>query len=94
MFVKELDVPIVNSLRNGFPNLMRGPSFDHIQCRPAVFRLSSRARTHEQGIFQLALQVVLFDMICEHCRDFPVARELVSWTFGAAHGQSIDLLHN
>jgi hypothetical protein len=47
MFVKELDIPIVNSLRNGFPNLMRGPSLDHIQCRPAVFRLGSRARTHE-----------------------------------------------
>ena len=55
MLIKKLDIPIIDTFRDSFPHLMRTPPLNHVQRRPAVLRLRSGARTHEEGVFQLTL---------------------------------------
>jgi len=74
MLVKELYISIVDPLRNRLANLMWCPSLDHVQGCPSILGLSSGGGAHEEGVLQLALQVVLFDMVCEHCWDLPVGK--------------------
>jgi hypothetical protein len=50
MFIKELDVTIINPLGNLFSNLMRRPTFNHIESCPSILRLSSRTRADEQVV--------------------------------------------
>lgn len=64
MLVKELDLPIVDSLGNFFSDLVRTPPFNHVQARPAVFRLRAGGSSHEEVILQLTFQFVLLDVVC------------------------------
>jgi hypothetical protein len=63
MFVEELDISIVDSTCNFFTHLMRRPPLNHIQPRPSILRLRARRRTHKEVVLELALQIVLLDMV-------------------------------
>lgn len=70
MLVEELDVPIVDALRNVLANLMWTSSRYHVVPSPSVFRLCSARCSHEQVVLELALQIMLLDMFRERCRHF------------------------
>jgi hypothetical protein len=72
MLIKELDPPLIDTLRNLLANLMRRSSLDHIQSRPSVLSLRTRRCTNKEVVFELALQAIAFDMIRESGRDFPI----------------------
>jgi hypothetical protein len=63
MFIEKLDVAIVDALGNFFANLMRRPALDHVQACPSVLRLSARRSANEEVILELALKVVVFNMV-------------------------------
>jgi hypothetical protein len=63
MLVKELDIAIVNPLCNFLAHLMRRASLNHIQPRPSVLRLRAGRRTDEEVVLELALEIVLLDMV-------------------------------
>lgn len=55
MLVEELDVPDVDALRNLLAHLVRTPPLNHVELRPAVFRLCARRGAHEERVFELPL---------------------------------------
>jgi hypothetical protein len=63
MFVEELDVAVVDTLGNLLANLMRRPALDHVEASPSVLSLRARRSADEEVVLQLALEVVLFDMV-------------------------------
>jgi hypothetical protein len=63
MLVKELDIAIVDPLCNLLANLMRRPALNHVQPRPSVLRLRTRRRANEEVVFELALEVVVLDVV-------------------------------
>jgi hypothetical protein len=64
MFIKKLDIPSINSLRNLLPNLVRASPLNHVESGPAVLGLGAGRGSDEQGVFEFALEVVFFDMVC------------------------------
>lgn len=50
MLIKELDLTIIDPLGNLLANLMRTPTLNHVQSRPAVLCLGTRRGTNEQGV--------------------------------------------
>jgi hypothetical protein len=77
MLIEKFDVSVVDTLRNLFPDLMRRSPLDHVQTCPSVLGLGTRRRTDEKVIFQLTLQVVLFNMVGQGSRDLPEVELLV-----------------
>lgn len=77
MLVEELDVAIIDALRNLLSNLMRRPPLNHIQPRPSILRLRTRGRADEKIVLELPLEVVLLDMVCQGRGDFPDTAALV-----------------
>lgn len=71
MLIKELDVAIVDSLGDLLSDLVRAAALDHVQLRPAVLRLRAGGRAHEQIVLELALQVVLLDVVCQSNGNLP-----------------------
>jgi len=71
MFVEELDVTVVDASSNFLADLVRGPTLDHVETCPSVFGLRTRGGANEKVVFELALQVVLFDMVSQGSGDFP-----------------------
>jgi hypothetical protein len=69
MFIKELDIRLINTPGNLLSNLMRAPPLNHIQFRPTILRLSPGGRAHEKGVFHLSLQAILLYVIREHFGD-------------------------
>jgi hypothetical protein len=63
MLVEELDVTVVDPLCNLLANLMRRPALNHIQARPSVLRLSTRRGANEEVVLELALEIVLLNMV-------------------------------
>jgi hypothetical protein len=63
MLVEELDVAVVDTLGDLFTNLMGRPALDHVEACPSVLSLSARRSANEEVVLQLALEVVLLDMI-------------------------------
>lgn len=63
MLIKELDIPIINPLCNLLAHLMWRASLNHIQPRPSILRLRARRRANEEVILELALEVILLDMV-------------------------------
>lgn len=72
MFVEKLNISIVYPFRNLLSYLMRTPSLNHVQFRPSIFCFRAGRGAHEKGVFQLTLQRVLLDVICEHGRDLSI----------------------
>lgn len=72
MLIEELDVAIVDTFCNLLADLMRRPTLNHVQTSPSVLSFSARRRTDEKIVLQLALKVVLFDMVGQGGRDLPV----------------------
>jgi len=72
MLVEELDIAIVDSLCNLFSDLVGGASLNHVQTSPAVLRLRTGRGAHEEVVLQLALQVVLFNVVCQSNGHFPI----------------------
>ena len=70
MFIKELDIAIVNALGNLLADLMRAPPLDHVQPRPSIFSLRSRRRADEEIILEFTLQSVLLNMVGKSCWHF------------------------
>lgn len=73
MLIEELDVAVVDALRNLFSYLMRRPPFDHVQASPSVFSLGTRRSANEEVVFELAFQSVLLDMVGKGCWDLSFA---------------------
>lgn len=42
MLVEELDITVIDPFRNLLSNLVRRSSFNHIEARPSILRLSAR----------------------------------------------------
>lgn len=78
MFVEEIDAPLVDSFGNGLANLMRTPPVNHIQRCPSVLGLGSGGGAHEQRVLQLALKIILLDMVRHVRRHLPVIESPVN----------------
>lgn len=63
MFVEELDVSVVDALGDFFADLVRAASFDHVVARPSILGFGTRGSAHEEVVFKLALEVVLFHVL-------------------------------
>lgn len=63
MLVKEVYPALVDSFCNGFSDLMRTPPVNHIQSSPSILGLGSGGSAHEEGVSQLALEVILLDVV-------------------------------
>ena len=73
MLIEELDLAIVDALGDLLADLMRAATLDHVETSPAVLRLRAGRSTHEEGVLQLALQVVLLDVVSQGGRDLPTS---------------------
>ena len=73
MLIEKVDLPRVQPFGNRLANLVGTPALDHVQIGPAALRLRARRGTHEQGVSQLALKVVLLDMVRQRGGNFPVS---------------------
>lgn len=71
MLVEEVDVTIVDSLCDLLAHLMRRPALDHVKTCPSILSLSTRRGANEEIVLELALEVVLLDMIGKRSWDFP-----------------------
>jgi hypothetical protein len=72
MLVEKLYPTFVDTLCNVLPNLMRTSSFNHIQGSPPILGLGACRRAYKESVAQLALQVILFDVVCEIRRHDPL----------------------
>lgn len=72
MLVEEVDVSIVDSLSNFFPDLMRSSPLNHVQLRPSILRLRTRGCANEEVIFELALEAILLDMVGQRGGNLPI----------------------
>jgi hypothetical protein len=75
MLIEELDVAIVDALGNLLADLVRASALNHVQSRPAVLRLCAGRSANEECVFQLALEAILLDVICQSCGDFSTQRK-------------------
>lgn len=71
MLIEELDIPVVDPLRDLLADLVRTPPLDHVQPRPTVLDLRAGAGPHEEGVLELPFKRVLLDMVCQSGGDFP-----------------------
>jgi hypothetical protein len=72
MLVEKVDLALIDTLGDGLADLVRAATVDHVQTRPAVLRLASRRGSHKERVSELALEVVLFDMVRQKRGHFPV----------------------
>jgi hypothetical protein len=72
MLVEELNVAIVDTLRDLLTDLMRRPALDHVQSCPSVLRLSAGRCANEKVVLELTLEAVLLDMVGKGSWDLPV----------------------
>lgn len=72
MLVEEVYPALIDALCDLFPNLMRTSTLDHVQSCPSIFRFRSTGRSHEQGVLELPLEVVLFHMVGKGCRNLSI----------------------
>lgn len=70
MLIEELNLATVDPLGDLLSDLVRAPSLNHVQASPAVLRLRAGGGAHEEGVLELALQVVLLDVVCQGRWDF------------------------
>lgn len=71
MLVEEVDAPLVDTLGDGLSDLVRAPALNHVEAGPPVLRLGARRRADEERVAELALEVVLLDVVGEEGGDFP-----------------------
>jgi hypothetical protein len=76
MLIEELDIAVVDTFRNFLADLVRGSSLDHIEARPSVLGFGAGRCTHEEVVFQLALESVLFDVVGKGNGDFSRENQL------------------
>ena len=74
MLVEEVDAALVDALGDGLADLVRAPPLNHVETGPPVLRLGAGRRADEEAVAQLALQVVLLDVVGEERGDLPVTR--------------------
>lgn len=75
VLVEEVDAALVDTLGNVLADLVRRATGDHVETSPAVLGLGASGSTDEKAVLELALEAVLLDVVSEHSRDLPVARE-------------------
>jgi hypothetical protein len=75
MLIEELNIAIVDALGNLLADLVRASTLNHVQSRPAVLRLCAGRRADKECIFQLALEAVLLDVICQSRGNFSAQRK-------------------
>jgi hypothetical protein len=63
MLIEELDIPIINPLRNLLPDLMGTSSLNHIQPRPSILDFRPGTGTHEEGVLHFSLEGILLDVV-------------------------------
>ena len=71
MLVKEVDLAVVDTLGDGLSDLMGTSPLNHVEAGPPVLCLGAGRSTDEQAVPELALEVVLLDVIGEEGGDFP-----------------------
>ena len=72
MLIKELNIAVVDSLCDLLSDLVRAAALNHVQPRPAILRLRTGRGAHEEVVLELALEVVLLDVVCQGNGHFPV----------------------
>lgn len=72
VLVEEVDATFIDTLGNGLSDLMRSAALNHVERCPAVLGLCAGGGADEERVLQLALQVVLLDMVGEHGWDHPM----------------------
>jgi len=65
VLVEELDVAVVDALCDVLADLVRAPPLDHVVARPSVLGLGAGRGADEEVVFELALEAVLLDMVCQ-----------------------------
>ena len=69
MLIKKVYPALIDTFGNLFPDLMRTSTLDHVQSCPSILRLGSAGGSHKQRVLELPLEVVLFHMVGQSCRD-------------------------
>ena len=64
MLIKKLNIASIDSLCNLLPNLVRAPPLYHVESGPTVLGLGAGGGSDEQAVFEFALEVVFFDVVC------------------------------
>lgn len=71
MLIEKVDATLVDSLGDGLADLVGASPLDHVQLRPAVLGLDTGRGTDEEVVLELALEVVLLDVIGQEGGNFP-----------------------
>lgn len=71
MLIEELHLTRIDALGDLLADLMRTPTLDHVETRPAVLGLRARRRADEEGVLQLALERVLLDVVRQRRGNLP-----------------------
>lgn len=71
MLIEELDIAGIKALGDFLADLMRAATLDHVQPGPAVLCFRAGRSSHEEGVLQLPLQIILLNMVCEGGGNFP-----------------------
>ena len=95
VLIEELNLAIIDPLGNFFSDLVRATALNHVQASPSILRLCAGRGTHEEGIFELALQVVLLDVVCECGGNHPmvtmrISRCYVSYQTETIHAKNVE----
>lgn len=64
MLIKKLNIARIDSLCNLLSDLVRASPLNHIEPGPAVLGLGAGGGSDEQAVFEFALEVVFFDVVC------------------------------
>lgn len=71
MLVEEIDLASIKPLGNLLADLVRATALNHLQIGPAVLRLGTGRRSHEERIPQFSLQVILLNVVCQSGGNLP-----------------------
>lgn len=81
MLVEEVDAARVDALGNVLADLVRASAVDHVEGGPSVLSLGTGRGANEERVLELALEVVLLDIVGHGDRDLPI----VTGTTRSAH---------
>jgi hypothetical protein len=76
VLVEEVDATLVDTLGNLLADLVRASTVNHVQSCPAVLGLGTRRSTDEERVLELALEIILLDVIGHVSRHLPIVTAL------------------
>lgn len=85
MLVEEVDAARVDALGNVLADLVRASAVDHVESGPSVLSLGTGRGANEERVLELALEVVLLDIVGHGDRDLPI----VMGTTRSAHDPTV-----